>query len=120
MSVVLWIINIVLAVVFLGTGTTKLSRAKDALVSSGMDWADSFRETTVKAIGAAEFLGALGLILPRALDVAPVLTPLAAVGLTLVMAGATATHLRRRESPAFPATLGILAVVSAVLGFITL
>lgn len=120
MTVVLWIINIVLAVVFLGTGTTKLSRAKDALISSGMDWADSFRETTVKAIGAAEFLGALGLILPRALDTVPVLTPLAAVGLALVMAGATATHLRRHESPAFPATLGILAVVSAVLGFVTL
>lgn len=120
MTAVLWIVNAVLAVVFLGTGTTKISRAKDALVKSGMDWADSYSDTTVKAIGAAEFLGALGLILPRGLDVLPVLTPVAAVCLTLVMAGAATVHLRRDESPALPATLGVLTVVSAVLGFVTL
>jgi uncharacterized membrane protein YphA (DoxX/SURF4 family) len=120
MTVALWIVNIVLAVVFLGTGTTKLSRAKDTLVKSGMDWADSFSDPTVKAIGAAEFLGALGLILPFALDILPVLTPVAAVCLALVMAGAVTTHLSRHETPLPPAALGVLAVVSAVLGFVTI
>ena len=46
-----------------------------------------------------EILGAIGLILPAALDIAPVLTPLAASGLALTMLLAALTHLRRKEYP---------------------
>lgn len=124
MTVTLWIINIVLAVSFVGSGLIKIGRAKDSLVDAGLEWADNFSETTVKLIGAVEFLGALGLILPKALNIAPVLTPVAAVCLTLVMIGAVTTHVRRGEFPGATgspaAGLGVLAVASAVLGFATL
>ena len=123
MTVILWIINIILAVSFVGSGLMKIGRAKENLVDSGLEWADNFSENTVKLIGAVEFLGALGLILPKALDIAPVLTPVAAICLTVVMVGAVTTHASRDElwtrgTPALG--LGVLAVVSAVLGFATL
>jgi hypothetical protein len=52
----------------------------------------------IKLIGTVEVLAAIGLILPAVLDIAPVLVPLAAVGLILLMIGAAVTHGRRKES----------------------
>lgn len=123
MTVILWIINIVLAVSFVGSGLMKIGRAKENLVDAGLEWADNYSENTVKSIGAVEFLGALGLVLPKALDIAPALTPVAAVCLFLVMVGAVTTHVRREElttrgRPAL--ALGVLTAVSAALGFATL
>lgn len=124
MTVILWTINIILAVSFVGSGLMKLGRAKDSLVDSGLEWADDYGENTVKLIGGVEFLGALGLILPRALNIVPVLSVVAAACLTLVMVGAVATHVRRGEFPGkagAPALgLGALAAVSTVLGAVTL
>jgi hypothetical protein len=50
-------------------------------------------------IGLAEILGAIGLVVPAAVHIAPILVPLAAVGLALVMAGAAVVHARRKEAP---------------------
>jgi hypothetical protein len=58
----------------------------------------------------AEVVGAIGLILPAALDIAPVLTPIAALGLGLTMLGAAATHVRRGELQALPANVVLLAL----------
>ena len=98
MNVVLWIVAIVLAVAFLASGLMKLAQPRQKIVESGMGWAGDFSDGAVKAIGALEVLGALGLILPAVFDVATVLVPIAAVGLALVMAGAAIVHLRRKET----------------------
>ncbi|RZU75380.1 DoxX-like protein [Micromonospora kangleipakensis] len=113
MNIVLWIIAGVLAAAFLGAGLLKLSQPKEKLAASGMGWAESFGAGTVKLIGALEVLAAVGLILPALLDVVPVLVPLAALGLVLVMIGAAVTHARRKESQAIVinVVLLILAVV---------
>src|SRR6266508_4530524 len=66
------------------------------------------------AIGALEVLAAVGLILPAALDIAPVLAPLAAVGLVLLMVGAFIAHVRRREAQAIVVTLVLLALAAFV------
>ena len=61
-------------------------------------------------------LGAVGLILPALLDIAPILMPIAATGLALMMVGAVAVHLRRGDGVrhAIPAiVLGVLAVIVA-------
>lgn len=58
-----------------------------------MDFSAGF----VKALGAVEILGAIGLILPALLDIAPVLVPAAALGLALVMTGAAIVEFRRHE-----------------------
>jgi hypothetical protein len=66
-------------------------------------------------IAALELLGAAGLILPGALDIAPVLVPIAATGLAVLMAGAIVTHIRRKEyqPPVINAILLLLAVFIA-------
>jgi uncharacterized membrane protein YphA (DoxX/SURF4 family) len=116
MNVFLWIVAIVLAAVFLASGVLKLVRGKEQLAASGQGWVEPFAPPVIRLIGAVEALGAIGLILPRALDIAPVLTPLAAAGLFVVMVGAVVTHGRRREFPnvAFNIVLGALALVLAI------
>ena len=78
-----------------------------------MAWVDDFSANTVKTIGGLEVLGALGLILPWALNIASVLTPLAAVGFAIIMAGAIVVHVRRKEPFIPQIVLLILAVVVA-------
>ncbi|GLY27062.1 DoxX family protein [Kineosporia sp. NBRC 101731] len=119
MNVVLWVIAGLLAAAFAAAGAMKVARSRSQIIEGGMGWAESFTDTQVKLIGAVEVLGAIGLILPAALDIAPVLTPLAAAGLALTMAGAVVVHLRRGEtSGAVPSlVLGLLALFVAVLRF---
>ena len=115
MNVVLWIIAAVLAVAFLGAGLMKLGQPRQKLVESGMGWAGDVSPGAVKAIGALEVLGALGLILPALFDVATVLVPIAAVGLAVIMLGAIVVHARRKEPQMVVANvvLLVLAVVVA-------
>jgi uncharacterized membrane protein YphA (DoxX/SURF4 family) len=112
MNIFLWVVAAVLAAIFLISGVLKLVRGKE----ESQGWMEPFSPQVIRLIGLVEALGAVGLILPRALDIAPVLTPLAAVGLAVVMVGAVVTHGRRREFPnvAFNVVLGALAVVVAV------
>ena len=72
----------------------------------------------MKAIGALEILGALGLVLPAVTGILPVLVPLAALGLTATMDGAVIVHLRRRETFIPPAVLLVLAAFVAVGRFL--
>jgi hypothetical protein len=65
--------------------------------SSGGGWVLDFSAGFVKALGAVEILGAVGLILPALLDIAPILVPMAAVGLALIMVGAAIVTFRRQE-----------------------
>ncbi len=60
-------------------------------------WANEFKPWHVKLIGVLEVGAAVGIIVPLLSNSLPMLAPLAAVGLALVMAGAMATHLRRSE-----------------------
>jgi hypothetical protein len=109
MNLSLWIIAGLLAAVFL-VGSAKLFVPKEKLATMpGGGWVEDFSAGTVKAIGALEFLAAVGLILPAALDIAPVLVPLAALGGALLMVGAIITRLRRHEA-AVVADLAYLAM----------
>ena len=110
MDIALWIIAGLLAIAFLAGGVVKLIQPKEKLAASGMGFAEDFSAGAVKAIGILEVLAAVGLILPAALDIAPVLVPLAAVGLVLLMVGAIITHLRRHEAQAIVVNLAVLAL----------
>jgi hypothetical protein len=98
MNIVLWVIAGLLAFAFLAVGLMKLSQPKEKLAASGMPYVEDFSAGTIKLIGALEVLAAIGLILPAALDIAPVLVPLAALGLVVLMVGAAIVHARRKES----------------------
>jgi hypothetical protein len=118
MTIALWIINILLALAFLAAGGMKLARPKTALVASGMGWAEDFSAGAIKAIGAVEVLGAVGLVAPLATGILPILTPVAATGLAVVMIGGAVVHLRRQEPPVPTLVLAALSIASAVLGFL--
>ena len=114
MNVVLWIVAVLLAAMFLLAGLMKIAMPKEKLVTS-MQWARSWSRPQIQALGTAEVLGAAGLILPRALNIAPALTPLAAVGCAIIMAGATVVHTRMKDYKGLgvPVVLLVLSVVVA-------
>ncbi len=114
MNIALWIIAGLLAVAFLASGAMKLGQSGQKLAASGMRWAEDFTAGTIKGIGVLEVLAAVGLILPAALGVMPVLVPLAAVGLVLLMVGAFITHARRHEVQGMVVSLALLALAALV------
>ena len=119
MNVVLWIVAGLLAAAFGAAGLMKLTSPKEKLAASGMGWTEDYSAGQVKTIGTLEVLGAIGLILPAALGIAEILTPLAAVGLALTMVGAAVVHAKRNEGQMIPVNvvLGGLAIFVAVMRF---
>ena len=119
MNITLWIIAGLLAAAFAAAGAMKLAQPKAKLAESGMAWTEDFSEPQVKGIGAVEVLGAIGLILPAVLDIAPILSALAAAGLAVTMLLATVVHARRGEKSNIPVTLVLaaLAIFVAVMRF---
>jgi uncharacterized membrane protein YphA (DoxX/SURF4 family) len=111
-NMALWIVAIVLAAVFAGSGLLKQFVPKDKLAASGQGWTQDFSQTSIRLIGFAEILGAVGLVLPAAVHIAPILVPLAATGLVLVMVGAAIVHARRSE--AMNVAVNLVLIVLAV------
>ena len=119
METALWIVEGLLAAIFLLTGMTKLTQPRQKMAAGPMRWAADVTDAQFRTIGLLEVLGAIGLILPAALGITSFLTPLAAVGLVLVMVGAIYTHLRYDESErlAVPIVVLALALFVALEGF---
>ncbi|MGW0037888.1 DoxX family protein [Gordonia sp. NPDC003376] len=115
MNIALWIIAIVLAVAFGLAGLMKLAQPREKLAESGMGWVDDFSPTAVKTIGGLEVLGAIGLFLPAAVNIAPILVPIAATGLALVMVGAIVVHARRGEAQVIPVNVVLLVLAAIVM-----
>ncbi|MFD4699220.1 DoxX family protein [Streptomyces niveus] len=113
MNVFLWILQAVLAAGMLAAGGGKLAQPYEKTAES-MAWAKSFSAGQVKTIAALEVVAALGLILPAATGIATVLTPLAAVGVALIMIGAVAIHARRSEWPNVGVNIVLLAVAIVI------
>ncbi|MFI5530753.1 DoxX family protein [Kitasatospora sp. NPDC051853] len=116
MNVALWIVAGFLAVAYLAGGGLKLvlSKARIAAFGPASQWVGDFSAGGVKAIGALEVLAGLGLVLPAAVGVAPVLAPLAALGLVLLMAGAAVVRFRRGEMKLVAVDLGYLLLAAFV------
>lgn len=97
MNVALWIAQALLASMFLMAGVMKLIKPKKDLREKLGDWVDQYTSSTFKLIGLLELLGAVGLLVPIGLDILPILTPLAAIGLAMTMVGAIKIHADRKE-----------------------
>ena len=108
---IVWTVQILLAVLFLFAGVTKLMDSKAMSAQSGMPAA------FLLFIGVCETLGALGLILPWALNIRRELTPIAAACLVIIMGGAVVTTVLTMSVVAalFPLTTGVLL---ATLGYV--
>jgi hypothetical protein len=92
------------------TGLTKLTQPREKMAAGPMSWAADVSDTQFRGIGALELLGAADLILPGALGIAGVITPLAAAGLALTMVGAFLTHARLGETERLAAPVVLLAL----------
>ena len=115
MNLALWIVAGVMAAAFSAGGIAKLVLPKDKIAAApGGAWVAAFSPGAVKALGVVDILAAAGLVVPAALGVAPVLVPLAAVGVVLLMAGAVVVRLRYGGVGAIPADLAYLAVAAFV------
>jgi len=109
MFIAVWIVSAITALLYIMAGGRKVTLAADKL-------ADNFafvRHTGVRGlrlIGAAEVLGGIGVVLPALTNIAPILTPIAASGLVLIMVLAIAYHLRFREYKFIPINLVLLVL----------
>ena len=114
MGIALWVVQVLLAAAFLVSGATKLSQPKEKLLKKWA-WVEDFSQGSVRIIGAFEVLGAIGIVVPALTGILTSLTPLAALGLVLLMIGAALTHLRRSEYSVIivPAVLLVLAAFVA-------
>jgi len=101
MTYALWIVQALLALLFLFAGVAKLVMPVEEMTKD-----IHLPGLFLRFIGVVEILGALGLILPSLLRIRPGLTPLAAAGLVIIMIGATVISL-------------MLGVVMAVMPFVT-
>jgi uncharacterized membrane protein YphA (DoxX/SURF4 family) len=115
MNIVLWIIQILLALLFLFAGGTKLVIPYDKLMAMGSPNQVVLPALFFKFIGVVELLGGLGLVLPGLLRIKKGLTPLAAIGLTIIMIGAVIITAAGAgvAMATFPLVVGVLCALVA-------
>ena len=113
LNITLWVIQVVLAVMYLMAGYQK-AFGDLAVVVKTIFWVAYTPAPLVRFIGTCELLGAVGLILPAALKIRPQLTTLAAAGLSLIMLLANILHIYRGEYYVLPMTLLLLAMAAFV------
>ena len=104
-NVLLWSAQIVLALLFVFAGGSKLVMSVEAMQQGPVQLPGAF----LRFIGVAELLGGLGLVLPGIFKVYRHLTPLAAAGLVIIMVGATVLTASTGIGAMFPAFVGVLA-----------
>ncbi|MGW0903291.1 DoxX family protein [Streptomyces sp. NPDC002853] len=92
MNIVYWIVAGLLALFYLYAGTLKVIRSRDQLRPM-MAWVDRMPLPAVRALGAVEIFGAIGLILPLLTGIARWPATAAAIGFVLLQTGAIAVHL---------------------------
>lgn len=110
MSVVLWIGQGLLAVVFAVSGGLKAVQSKERMLATGQTGVRDYPLDAIRVIALCELTAVIGLILPGIVGRGLVLTPLAAVGLAVVMAGAAVAHTRLRE----PRNVAVNAILFAI------
>lgn len=115
MNIVLWIVQILLALAFLLAGTLKVTQPIDRLATR-MNWVNAIKPPRlVRLIGTLEILGAIGLILPAVTGILPWLTPVAATGLVLTMIGAITLHTRIGEASRIAPNVVLLLLAAFIV-----
>jgi uncharacterized membrane protein YphA (DoxX/SURF4 family) len=109
MNSALWVVQVLLLALYASAGIMKVFATSKARTS--MSWAGRHPEGYVRLVGGSELLGALGLVLPLLTGILPILTPLAAIGLSLVQILAILTeHLPHKEYSFIPLNVLLFAL----------
>ncbi len=111
MNIALWIAQCLLACAYGTVGSMKVLQPAKVRKHPQMTWAQDRSDSYIRFVGTMEVLGAAGLVLPMLTGILPWLTPLAAVGLSIIQALAIATvHLPSKEYDSFPLNVVFLGV----------
>jgi len=120
-NLVLWVLQALLALAFLAAGMGHIVNYDGMASQPRMSWVTAVGRDRLRAIGALEVLGSIGVVLPALTGVLPWLVPTAAAALALLMVFAIVFHLRRPgEGPnaAVNAALGVLGLAVAIGRFV--
>ena len=111
MNIVLWVLQILLALLFMFTGVSKCLMSADDMAK---DMPSFLSIGFIYFIGVCEILGSIGLVVPWLTKIKPMLTPLAAAGLVIITVGATfVTAIGNVPLAIVPATTGVLSAIVA-------
>ena len=113
MNNTLWVIQGFIAIIFCMSGIMILTQPKEKLATK-MPFVNDYSASVVKLVAFAHILGALGLILPLSLNIFPILTPIAACGLALVMLLAIGYNKKRNDTKTMVIDLVFLLLFSFV------
>ena len=113
MNIALWIVQGLLAFAMFGAGTFKLT-TPHAKLAEKMKWAATWPPARVKLLGLSQVLGAVGLVAPWATGILPILTPVAACCVLVLMLGGVKTHVDLKEPVVAPAVMSALALFIAL------
>ncbi|MCI4670535.1 MAG: DoxX family protein [Bacteroidia bacterium] len=113
LNIALWIIQSLLAIMFIMAGVMKSFQPIEQLATS-LPWVADASIFLVRFIGISELLGGIGLLLPSILKIQPKLTGFAAIGILIIMILAAAYHGMRGEFEA----IGMNVVIGALAGFV--
>ena len=97
MTIALWIVEGLLGLIFVITGSFKFFQTKEKVVASGGTWAADFQPGIIKIIAGVELISGLAVIVPRLLGHGHYLTFIAAASIAIIMTGAIYTHIKRKE-----------------------
>ena len=113
MNTALWIAQGVLGAMMIMAGIMKTFQPKEKLAPN-LPWVKDFSAATVKFVGLSELLGGIGLIVPWYTGILPILTPLAAIGIGIIMVLAAVYHFQHKEYRG----IGINMFLAAIAAFI--
>src|SRR5947207_2586571 len=114
MDIALWILQVLLALAFVGVGVNHAFRYEAIKAQPMMSWVSALPRGLLTFIGICEILGGIGLVLPAVTNILPWLTPLAGSLLAVMMLLAAIFHLSRREYTAIVVNLVLLALAAFV------
>lgn len=98
MNTILWILQSLIAVIFLYSGVKKSTYSEHKLVSIGMTGVEGLPIAVIRFIGISEILGTIGIIIPLLINIIPVLTPISAICFAVIMIPAGIIHYKRHEA----------------------
>jgi uncharacterized membrane protein YphA (DoxX/SURF4 family) len=113
MNTVLWVIQVLLAAFFFMAGFGKLSNSRQKHIADGHIKAGSSL-LPIRVLGVLELLGCIGIILPWLTGIAPVLTPVSALGFCLIMLAGLAVHAQKKEYKMLPILFIVLIMAAMV------
>ncbi|EZH75281.1 hypothetical protein ATO12_00460 [Aquimarina atlantica] len=117
MNTLIWILQGLIAFVFMFSGINKTYFDEKTLVQKGQTGVEGLNKWFIKFIGTCEILGSVALILPLLINKWVILTPIAAICLGFIMIPAAYIHKKRKEPKNVIVNIAILIVCTIIIYF---